>query len=131
MTSQPLIVGPMVPVAEVLARMRDPKLTVAAATSVYVCEPPTATPTGRFLGGVGFQRLLREPPASPVGDCVEDVGFVRPEVHERQLAARFAAYNLISVAVCDDAGRLVGAVTVDDVVDRLLPAGWRRGGDRR
>ncbi len=38
-----------------------------------------------------------------------------------------AAYNLIGVAVCDDAGRLVGAVTVDDVLDRLLPDGWRKG----
>jgi CBS domain-containing protein len=128
MTSQPLIVAPTVPVAEVLARMRDPEMTMATATSVYVCEPPTATPTGRFLGGVGFQRLLREPPSSPIGECVEDVGFVRPEVSESEVAAHFAAYNLISVAVCDDAGRLVGAVTVDDVVDRLLPTGWRRAG---
>ena len=45
---------------------------------------------------------------------------------ERELAARMAAYNLIGVAVCDSVGRLVGAVTVDDVLDRLLPAGWRR-----
>jgi Mg/Co/Ni transporter MgtE len=111
----------------VLARIRDPELTVAAATSVYVCEPPTTTPTGRFLGGVGFQRLLREPPAALIGDCVEDVGYIRPEMPERQVAARFAAYNLLSLAVCDEAGRLVGAVTVDDVVDRLLPADWRRG----
>jgi CBS domain-containing protein len=37
-----------------------------------------------------------------------------------------AAYNLIGIAVCDDAGRLLGAVTVDDVLDRLLGADWRR-----
>ena len=37
-----------------------------------------------------------------------------------------AAYNLIGVAVCDDAGRLLGAITVDDVLDRILPTGWRR-----
>ena len=128
MTSQPVIVAPTVPVAEVLARIRDPELRMATATSVYVCEPPTTTPTGRFLGGVGFQRLLREPPSAPIGNCVQDVGFIRPDVPESQVASRFAAYNLVSVAVCDDLGRLVGAVTVDDVVDRLLPPGWRRGG---
>jgi Mg/Co/Ni transporter MgtE len=37
-----------------------------------------------------------------------------------------AAYNLIGVAVCDEDGRLLGAITVDDVLDRILPAGWRR-----
>jgi Mg/Co/Ni transporter MgtE len=39
-----------------------------------------------------------------------------------------AAYNLISVAVCDEAGCLLGAVTVDDVLDRILPTGWRKNG---
>ncbi|MGI8493427.1 MAG: magnesium transporter MgtE N-terminal domain-containing protein [Acidimicrobiales bacterium] len=126
MTSQPIVVAPDVPVAEVLARVRDPEVTPASGASVYVCEPPTATPTGRYLGVVGFQRLLREAPAVPVGECVEESGFIRPELPESQVAERMAAYNLVGLAVCDDAGRLVGAVTVDDVLDRLLPVGWRR-----
>ena len=126
MTSQPAIVTPDMPVAEVLAKIRDPDMLVTAATQVYVCEPPMITPTGRYLGSVGFQRLLRQPPAAAVGECVEASVFVRPDLPERELAARLAAYNLISVAVCDEDGRLVGAVTVDDVLDHLLPAGWRR-----
>jgi CBS domain-containing protein len=128
MTSQPLVVAPDVPVAEVLARIRQPEMPVTAAAQVYVCEPPTMTPTGRYLGTVGFQRLLRQPPAASVGECVEAAGFVRPDLPERELAARLAAYNLVSVAVCDEDGRLLGAVTVDDVLDHLLPAGWRRNG---
>ena len=128
MTSQPLVVAPDVPVAEVLARIREPDRPITAAAQVYVCEPPTMTPTGRYLGSVGFQRLLRQPPATTVGECVEASTFVRPELSERELAARLAAYNLVSVAVCDEAGLLVGAVTVDDVLDHLLPVGWRRTG---
>jgi len=62
------------------------------------------------------------------GQCVEARIFVRPDLPERDLAARIAAYNLVSVAVCDEDGRLVGAVTVDDVLDHLLPADWRRTG---
>jgi len=128
MTSKPLIVTPDVPVAEVLARIRDPDAPVTTAVQVFVCEPPIITPTGRFLGNVGFQRLLRRPPATKVGDCVQSSVFVRPDLPERELAARLAAYNLVSVAVCDEDGRLLGAVTVDDVLDHLLPVGWRKTG---
>jgi CBS domain-containing protein len=126
MTSQPLIVPPDAPVAEVLARIREPEMAVTAAAQVYVCEPPSITPTGRYLGTCGFQRLLRQPPALSVGECIEESTFVRPELPEREVARRMAAYNLIGVAVCDEAGRLLGAITVDDVLDRLLPANWRR-----
>ncbi len=128
MTSQPLIVVPETPVAEVLAMIRDPEIAVTAAAQVYVCEPPMTTPTGRFLGTVGFQRLLRQPPSLPVGQCVRQSNFVRPDMAESELAARLAGYNLVGVAVCDDGGRLVGAVTVDDVLDRLLPDDWRKKG---
>ncbi len=126
MTSQPLIVTPDLSVAEVLARIRLPTNSVTEAAQVYVCEPPAITPTGRFLGSVGFQRLLREAPSVLVGQCIEENSFIRPELPEQAVATRMAAYNLISIAVCDDAGRLVGAVTVDDVLDRLLGADWRR-----
>jgi CBS domain-containing protein len=128
MTSQPLVFTPDTPVAEVLARVRDKAQSATLAAQVYVCEPPAMTPTGRYLGSVGFQRLLRRAPSTSIGECVEARLFVRPEMPQRDLAARLAAYNLIGVAVCDPDGRLLGAVTVDDVLDRLLPADWRAGG---
>jgi CBS domain-containing protein len=129
MTSQPIVVTPDTSVAEVLARIRNADVLVTTAAQVYVCEPPTATPTGRYLGSVGFQRLLRRPPSVMAGECIEDTSvFVRPDLTERELAARLAAYNLVSVAVCDEDGRLLGAVTVDDVLDHLLPPDWRKTG---
>jgi CBS domain-containing protein len=128
MTSQPLIVTPDTPVAEILARIRNPDMPVTSAAQVYVCEPPVVTPTGRYLGTAGFQRLLRRSPSVLAGECVETRTFVRPDLPERDLAVKLAAYNLVSVAVCDEDGRLVGAVTVDDVLDHLLPANWRRTG---
>jgi CBS domain-containing protein len=128
MTSQPLVFMPDTSVAEVLARVRDKAQSATLAAQVYVCEPPAMTPTGRYLGSVGFQRLLRRAPSTSIGECVEARLFVRPEMPERDLAARLAAYNLIGVAVCDPDGRLLGAVTVDDVLERLLPADWRTGG---
>jgi CBS domain-containing protein len=127
MTSHPVIVPPDTPVAEVLAEIRDPELAPTASAQVYVCEPPSITPTGRYLGTVGFQRLLRQPPGAAVGECIEEAGFIRPDLSEKEVARRMAAYNLIGVAVCDENGRLLGAVTVDDVLDRILPPGWRKG----
>jgi CBS domain-containing protein len=128
MTSEPIIVTPDTPVAEILARIRNPDTPITSAAQVYVCEPPMVTPTGRYLGTVGFQRLLRRAPSTLAAECVETRTFVRPDLPERDLAAKIAAYNLVSVAVCDEDGRLVGAVTVDDVLDHLLPANWRRTG---
>jgi CBS domain-containing protein len=129
MTSRPLIVAPETPVAEILARVRNPDMPATAAAQVYVCEPPLMTPTGRYLGSVGFQRLLRRPPSTLAGECIDKASvFVRPDLPDHELAARLAAYNLISVAVCDQDGRLLGAVTVDDVLDHLLPPGWRKTG---
>ena len=126
MTPEPLIVTADVTVAEVLARLRDRDVPAALAAQVFVVEPPTETPTGRYLGWVNIQRLLREPPGQPVGGCVEgEPVTVHPELTELEVARRLAAYDAIALPVCDDAGRLVGAVTVDDVLDRVLPAGWR------
>ena len=48
-----------------------------------------------------------------------------PSVSDREVAGRLAAYNVVAIPVVDDAGRLVGAVTIDDVLDRVLPRGWR------
>ena len=125
MTPEPLIVTPETTVAEALARLRDPELSMALAAQVFVAEPPTETPTGRYLGMVAFQRLLREPPGMEVGRVIDEPAAVDADMPEGAVAVRVAAYDLLAVAVCDGEGRLLGAVTVDDVLDRVLPANWR------
>jgi CBS domain-containing protein/sporulation protein YlmC with PRC-barrel domain len=126
MTPEPIILAPTATVAQALARLRDPDLSAPLAAQVFVCQAPLETPTGRFLGVVGVQRLLREAPSKPVGRCIdEEWDPVNANASDREVAGRLAAYDVVAVAITDDAGRLVGAVTVDDVLDRILPAGWR------
>ena len=86
----------------------------------------TMTVGSAYVGAVTIQGLLREPPSTRLGLLVDGTpAAVDPSLPEIQVAERLAAYNLLSLPVCDDAGRLLGAVTVDDVLDRTLPAGWR------
>jgi CBS domain-containing protein len=126
MTPEPVILAPDTTVAEALARVRDPNLPVPLAAAVFVCRPPLETPTGRYIGNVGIQRLLRESPSKPLGRCIdEDVEPVQESLSDREVAVQLAAYDVVALAVIDEAHRLVGAVTIDDVLDRLLPANWR------
>ncbi|HEY2770452.1 MAG TPA: CBS domain-containing protein [Solirubrobacteraceae bacterium] len=126
MTPEPVILSAQSTVADALARLRDPDLPVPLAAQAFICHPPLETPTGRYLGMVGFQRLLREAPSKPLGRCIdEEEEPVNANASDREVAKRLAAYDTVAVAVTDDSGRLVGAVTVDDVLDRFLPGDWR------
>jgi Mg/Co/Ni transporter MgtE len=126
MTSDPVVVAPDTTVAEALARVRDPDLTPALSSLVFVVRPPTATPTGRYLGCVHLQALLREPPANLVSGIIDgDLPPLDPDSTLGAVTRYFAAYNLVCGPVLDDEGHLLGAVTVDDVLDHLLPHDWR------
>jgi Mg/Co/Ni transporter MgtE len=126
MTSDPVVLAPDTTVAEALARVRDPDLTPALSSVVFVVRPPTATPTGRYLGCVHLQALLREPPANLVSGIVDaDLPHLDPDTTLGAVTRYFAAYNLVCGPVLDDEGHLLGAVTVDDVLDHLLPDDWR------
>jgi Mg/Co/Ni transporter MgtE len=126
MTPEIIVLGPTATVAEALAEIRDPDWLISIAAQVYVTRPPYKPPTGTYLGVVDFQRLLREPPSIQLGACLEDEPTISPDMPEREVAERLASYNLLAVPVCDDLGRLLGAITVDDVLDRTLPRGWRQ-----
>ncbi|HEX6869761.1 MAG TPA: CBS domain-containing protein [Micromonosporaceae bacterium] len=126
MTSEPVILTPDATVAEALARVREQQLPPAVAAQVFVTRAPTSTPTGRYLGVVHFQRLLREAPASLLGGIVDKgIDPLEPSTPLVEITRRMATYNLVGIAVVDHLDRLVGAVTVDDVLDHLLPRDWR------
>jgi CBS domain-containing protein/sporulation protein YlmC with PRC-barrel domain len=126
MTPDVIIFSPLATVAQALAEVRDPEWLVSIAAQVFVTNAPFVAPTGTYLGVVHFQRLLREPPSMTLGRCLEEEPTVLPDTPEREVAERLASYNLLAVAVCDEQRRLLGAITVDDVLDRTLPADWRQ-----
>jgi flagellar motility protein MotE (MotC chaperone)/sporulation protein YlmC with PRC-barrel domain len=126
MTTEPIVLPPDATVADALARVRNPDLSPALAAQVYVCRPPYETPTGRYLGIVHFQRLLRDPPFTLVSAIVDtDLQPLAPDAPLTVVTGYLATYNLIAAPVVDESGSLLGAVTVDDVLDHLLPEDWR------
>ena len=130
MTSEPMVLPPNATVAEALARIRNPDITPALAAQVYVTRAPYDTPTGRYLGTVFFQRLLREPPGTLVGGLVDtDIDPLPSDASLRRVTQHLAAYNMVAVPVVDEGGSLLGAVSVDDVLDHILPGDWREHGE--
>ncbi|MFF5445162.1 magnesium transporter MgtE N-terminal domain-containing protein [Streptomyces sp. NPDC012888] len=126
MTTEPIVLRPDATVADALARVRQADLSPALAAQVYVCRPPDETPTGKYLGTVHFQRLLRDPPFTLVSSIVDtDLPPLRPDASLPAVTSYLAAYNMVAVPVVDESGSLLGAVTVDDVLDHLLPDDWR------
>ncbi|GGQ25130.1 MULTISPECIES: magnesium transporter MgtE N-terminal domain-containing protein [Streptomyces] len=126
MTTEPIVLRPDATVADALARVRQADLSPALAAQVYVCRPPDETPTGKYLGTVHFQRLLRDPPFTLVSSIVDtDLPPLRPDASLPAVTTHLAAYNMVAVPVVDESGSLLGAVTVDDVLDHLLPDDWR------
>lgn len=126
MTIEPVILPPDATVADALARVRIEELTPSLAAVVYVTRAPFDTPTGRLLGVVHIQRLLREPPSTMLGALVDGgTEPLRPDATLEEVARHLATYNLVAAPVSDEAGHLLGAVTVDDLLDHLLPENWR------
>ncbi len=126
MTTEPVILAPEATIAEALAMVRREELAPALATMVYVCRPPLESPTGRYLGLVHIQRLLREPPHGAVGSIIDkEMEAVQASASLETVTRTLATYNLVSLPVVDEDGRLLGAVTVDDVLDHILPDDWR------
>ena len=126
MTTEPLVMSADATVAEALAAVRKSEISPALASQIFVCRQPLETPTGRFMGIVHYQRLLREPPATLLGSIVDtNTQGLNPDASLNEVSSYLASYNLLSLPVIDANYRLLGAVTVDDVLDHLLPENWR------
>lgn len=126
MTTEPIIVSADATVAEGLALIRRHELAPALGAAVCVTLPPYEPPTGRFLGVVHFQRMLRYPPHERLGTLLDTtLEPVTPDTSAAEVSRILASYNLVSLPVVDEQRRLVGVVTIDDVLDYLLPDDWR------
>lgn len=109
-------------VAEVLERVRRSSLAEETLASVYVMDA-----RHRFVGIVSLAALVRADPEAGLADLdVQYIPHLVPEADFEEVARLMADYNLTAAPVLDAEERMIGVVTVDDVLEVLLPKGWRR-----
>jgi sporulation protein YlmC with PRC-barrel domain len=113
----------MASVADALARVRESaSLQPEALTSVHAVDGD-----GGLRGVAKLVTLLQADPATTLIDvCDTDPVRVGPDTDVPDVAVLMTDYNLITIPVVDDERRLLGVITVDDVLEATLPEDWRR-----
>jgi magnesium transporter len=113
MTTHLVSVRDTVTAAEALEEIRRQSEEVEDFYQVFVVDR-----AGRLVGSLPFKSLVVSRPERPVRDFMTDADIaVRPDLDQEEVARLMARYNLPSLAVVDEGGRLLGRVTFDDVID--------------
>lgn len=106
-------VPPFWTVGQVIDHCRSNKELPDSFYEIYVVDPGF-----RLLGAVALDKLLRTKRSKKIEKIMEETRHsVLATDDQEDVARSFERYNLISVAVTDDADRLIGIITVDDIVD--------------
>jgi hypothetical protein len=107
--------------ADALAAVRRSRIEPALLTTVFV-----RAADGSLEGSVPVTALLRADSGQRLESCVEhETPCLSPDASFEEVARQMADYNLTSIPVAEDE-RMVGVVTVDDVLAAMLPRSWRR-----
>ncbi len=121
MTNEYLAYPPGITVGEALERFKREAREIEHVYYVYVVEDE------RLLGVVGLRDLLIEEPGRKLDEVMHTkLKTARAETGQETVAELISKYNLLALPVVDGENCLLGVVTVDDVVDLLLPPASRR-----
>ena len=83
------------------------------ASSIYL------TGDGRLSGAVPLVKIAVSSPAVQLSELSEPYIACAPDTPQDEVAALFDKYNLITLAVVDEHGRIAGIITADDVITML------------
>jgi CBS domain-containing protein len=109
-------------VARAIERVRSSDLAPGTLTTVYLIDAG-----GGLSGSVAVVSLLRADPGAALEDLAEhEPVSVKTGADLPEVARTMTDYNLVMLPVLDEDERVVGVITVDDVLELTLPTGWRR-----
>ena len=121
MTNEYLSYPPGITVGEALERFKKEAREIEHVYYLYVVEDE------KLLGVVGLRDLLIEDPGKRLSDVMHTkLKTAHAETGQETVAELISKYNLLALPVVDGENCLLGVVTVDDVVDLLLPPASRR-----
>jgi len=114
--------APGATVGGAIQRVRESDRDPGTLTTVYLRDEE-----GRLCGSALIVSLLRADPGAGLETIVQrEPEFVSTDADLPEVARMMTDYNLVMLPVVDSEERMVGVVTVDDVLERTLPTGWRR-----
>ncbi|MBB4954640.1 magnesium transporter [Agrobacterium vitis] len=113
MQTEFVAVPPFWTVGQTIDYMRDEEELPENFTQIFVIDP-----TFKLMGVVNLDRILRTKRLEKIEAIMRDTNHPIPaEMDQEEAAQVFEQYDLLSAAVVDESGRLVGVLTIDDVVD--------------
>ncbi len=124
MTTEYVSLSESLTVREAVERLRESARAVENVYNIYVVD---SSENERLVGTISLRDLIIAAPDHTLAEVVDHSPItVHPHDKQETVAQVIAKYNLLSVPVVGDQNRLQGIVTVDDAMDILLPATWRR-----
>jgi Mg/Co/Ni transporter MgtE len=98
----------------------DDKAPHQLLNTVFVTEED-----GKFVGSIAVADLVRAEPGKQVEDLPMTNCTIGAGADFADVTLMMADYNLTSLAVTDSQGNLIGAISVDDLMEALVPEDWR------
>lgn len=122
MTTEHVAFRPSLTAAEAIRRIRDEAKDAETIYYLYVTDPQE-----HLLGVLSLRELILAEPTQRLEQIMHtDVVSVRPETAFREVAELQTKYNLLALPVASGEGELLGIVTVDDVLNLILPMIWKK-----
>ncbi|MGH7409912.1 MAG: CBS domain-containing protein, partial [Candidatus Methylomirabilis sp.] len=123
MTTEAFHLPPHLTVADAIGRLRSAEGAEAETIHyIYITDD-----LERLLGVLSLRKLILADPAKRLDEIMEQqVISVRPDTGLREVAETFTKYNLMALPVVDEGGELRGIITVDDVLNLILPMIWKQ-----
>src|SRR5712691_11560571 len=109
---------------EALARLREMAETPNMIYYLYIVEREGLW---KLVGVIALRGLIRAEPSAPLSEIMRaEFQQAHPDDPATEAAQQIAEYNLLALPVVDEAGDILGIITVDDAMEILLPKDWRQ-----